>query len=168
VEHSNGDGGRVKIACLLLSIRHPRAVAPSLWLIVVGVRFSFDRYKNSSISPSFVPWKHSQQTFLTHSVISYAMDLLPHSVEVEAEKWKGNPEYLFKSIAPRISKTAVAADDASIQAQIDVFGLSDVGMITGSLASAGNFAAVTFAESKPDRLPIVAYLTEMLSFYDGS
>lgn len=58
------------------------------------------------------------------------------------------------------------ADDACIQAQIDVFGKDHVGIVQGSLAPSGNFAAVIYPESLPDRLPIVAYLNEWLSFYE--
>ncbi|KAI9146799.1 Cytochrome P450 monooxygenase TRI4 [Paramyrothecium foliicola] len=109
---------------------------------------------------------HKQYRSIINSNMSSLEESLVHSAEIPAEKWKSNAEYLFKTIAPRISHYERNADDACIQAQIDVFGKDHVGMITGSLASAGNFGAVVFAQSTPERLPIVAYLTEMLSFYD--
>ena len=90
-----------------------------------------------------------------------------HSVELDRKFWAANPDFFFNSLPPRLSKYAVRADDACIQAQIDVFGKDHVGILPGSLAPSGNFAAVIYAESLPDRLPIVAYLNELLSFYEG-
>lgn len=101
------------------------------------------------------------------------MDSLPqdhaerHSVELDRKFWENNPDYFFDTLAPRLSKYAERADDACIQAQIDVFTKDHVGAISGSLARSGNFAAAVYAESLPDRLPILAYLNEILSFYEG-
>lgn len=95
------------------------------------------------------------------------MDARPHSVVLDRKVWEGNPQYFFKTIPPRISKYAQRADDACIQTQIDVFGKDNVGIITGSLASSGNFAALIYAESLPDRVAVLAYLNEILSFYEG-
>ncbi|KAL5610624.1 hypothetical protein FOBRF1_006741 [Fusarium oxysporum] len=89
------------------------------------------------------------------------------SALLDRKHWEGNPKYFFKTIPPRVSKHAQRADDACIQTQIDVFGRDNVGIIQGSLASAANFAAVIYAESLPDRLPILAYLNEVLSFYEA-
>ncbi|KAI8649475.1 hypothetical protein LRP88_00028 [Fusarium phalaenopsidis] len=89
------------------------------------------------------------------------------SVILDRKYWEGNPKYFFRTISPRVSTHAQRADDACIQTQIDVFGRDNVGIIQGSLASAANFAATIYAESLPDRLPILAYLNEVLSFYEA-
>ncbi|EIT78089.1 isoprenoid synthase domain-containing protein [Aspergillus flavus] len=89
-----------------------------------------------------------------------------HSVMLDCKLWKDDPIYFFKTLPPYISKYAQRADDASIQAQIDVFGKDDVGAMPGALGPRGNFAAVTFAESFPDRVAMLAYLNEVLSFYE--
>jgi len=89
------------------------------------------------------------------------------SILLDQKYWQGNPQYLFKTIPPRVSKYAQRADDACIQTQIDVFNRDNIGIIQGSLASAANFAAVIYAESLPNRLPILAYLNEVLSFYEA-
>ena len=89
-----------------------------------------------------------------------------HSVMLDCKLWKDDPIYFFKTRPPYISKYAQRADDASIQAQIDVFGKDDVGAMPGALGPRGNFAAVTFAESFPDRVAMLAYLNEVLSFYE--
>lgn len=86
---------------------------------------------------------------------------------LDPKHWQGQPHYFFKSLKPRVSRYAQRADDACLQAQVDTFGSNDVGAIAGSLAPTGNFASLIYAESSPDRLPILAYLNEMLSFYEG-
>jgi hypothetical protein len=91
----------------------------------------------------------------------------PHSVVTDRRHWADNPDYFFASIPPRTSKYAVQADDASIQCQIDVFGKDHIGIIGGSLAPGGNFGALIYGESLPDRIAVLTYLTEMLSFYEG-
>ncbi|KND87313.1 Fusicoccadiene synthase [Tolypocladium ophioglossoides CBS 100239] len=95
------------------------------------------------------------------------MDSRANSVVLDRKAWEGNPKYFFKTIPPRISKYAERADDACIQTQIDVFGKDNVGIIQGSLASAANFASTIYSESLPERLPILAYLNEILSFYEA-
>ena len=94
-------------------------------------------------------------------------ELREHSGVLDRKFWINNPNFCFKTLQPRLSHYAVRADDACIQTQIDVFGKGDVGAIQGSLAPTGNFAATIYAESLPDRLPILAYLNEILSFYEG-
>lgn len=80
--------------------------------------------------------------------------------------WENDPIYFFKVIPPYISKYAQRADDASFQAQIDVFGKDNVGAMPGALGPRGNFASLTFAESFPDRVAMLAYTNEVLSFYE--
>jgi len=85
---------------------------------------------------------------------------------LDRKLWENDPIYFFRVLSPYISKYAQRADDASIQAQIDVFGKNDVGAMPGALGPRGNFAAVTFAEAFPDRVAMLAYLNEILSFYE--
>ncbi|KAJ5160938.1 isoprenoid synthase domain-containing protein [Penicillium canariense] len=93
-------------------------------------------------------------------------ELRRHSVMLDRKLWENDPIYFFQVLPPHISKYAQRADDASIQAQIDVFGKDNVGAMPGALGPRGNFAAVTFAESFPDRVAMLAYLNEVLSFYE--
>jgi hypothetical protein len=91
----------------------------------------------------------------------------PHFVMVDRKFWADNPDYFFASLSPWISRYAQRADDASIQNQIDIVGRDHIGKMPGCLACAGNFAAVNYADTLPDRIAILAYLTEIMSFYDG-
>jgi hypothetical protein len=101
------------------------------------------------------------------SLILVIMESQNRSILLDRKHWERNPQYFFKTIPPRVSKYAQRADDACIQTQIDVWGRENIGIIQGSLAKAANFAAVIYAESLPDRLPVLAYLNEVLSFYEG-
>lgn len=91
-----------------------------------------------------------------------------HSNLLDRKFLDNNSAFFFKTLRPRLSHYAVRADDACIQTQIDVFGKEHVGIMPGSLAPSGNFAATVYSESLPDRLPILAYLNEILSFYEGT
>jgi len=85
---------------------------------------------------------------------------------LDRKLWENDHLYFFRVLSPYISKWAQRADDASIQAQIDVFGKDNVGAMPGALGPRGNFAAVTFAEAFPDKVAMLAYLNEVLSFYE--
>ena len=87
----------------------------------------------------------------------------PHSVVTDRKHWADNPDFFFATIPPRTSKYA----DASVQCQIDVFGKDNIGIIGGCLAPGGNFGALIYGESLPDRIVVLVYLTEILSFYEG-
>ncbi|KAH9990458.1 isoprenoid synthase domain-containing protein [Xylariaceae sp. FL0662B] len=90
-----------------------------------------------------------------------------YSHTLDKKLWAGFEGYFFKSLEPRISKGAIQADDGAVQAQIDVFGKPNIGTIAGSLSSAGNFSALLFPDCLPDRLPILAYLSELESLFEA-
>lgn len=109
--------------------------------------------------------KTRETTYFKRITMSVTMTSL--SDVLDAKYWENQPYYFFKTLKPNLSHYAQRADDACLQAQIDVFGTMNIGTIAGSLAPPGNFASLVYSESLPDRLPILAYLNEILSFYEG-
>ena len=94
-------------------------------------------------------------------------DMMCNSIPLAAEMWKTIP--LRKSrFEPRIHRDAIKADTASVQCQIDLFGIDSLGKRYGNInPKVGNCVAVCAPDSLPDRLVLLAYLCEFAFVSDG-
>jgi hypothetical protein len=90
-----------------------------------------------------------------------------HNSEVVNGKfWLENPGYLL-SIPPRVSKYADISEDALLQCHVDIAGRDGVGFFNGCLTTIGDFTALAFAETLPERIAVLSYLTEVYIVIDG-